>query len=66
MPFNLRAPGHHLVEDNVGLCTTNVSVSGLYVAVVSKPRTFVPGIEINKFIQSAWLGCNTDLKNRAG
>lgn len=44
---NLRAPGHHFVAVNVGVWRTNVSVSGLYVHVVSKPRTFVP-VENNK------------------
>ena len=37
-----KQPGHHLVEDKVGLSMTNSSVERSKVAVVSKPRTLLP------------------------
>ena len=35
-------PGHHLVAVSVGEWITNCSFSASYVAVVSKPRMYVP------------------------
>lgn len=39
---NIRPPGHHLYEVNVGLFKVNSSVDESYVHVVSKPRIKVP------------------------
>jgi len=38
----LLAPGHHFIEESFGVLSTNSSVAGSYVAVVSRPRKFDP------------------------
>ena len=40
--FYLQAPGHHFIEDSLGEFSTNSSVVGSKVAVVSSPSKLVP------------------------
>ena len=43
----LHPPGHHFIDDSLGVFKTNSSVSVSNVAVVSKPNKLVPA---NKLI----------------
>ena len=40
--YHLHAPGHHFIDDSLGVFKTNSSVSVSNVAVVSRPNKLVP------------------------